>query len=281
MITQLKDYQPKHPYLVCVDSDGCAIDTMNIKHIEVFGPMIVKEWGLEQYESDILSRWNAFNLYEITRGINRFKGLEKMLTELTKAGITIEGYEAIKQWTDTTNEFSNESLIREIDKYPQAIGLQKALNWSNEVNTRIKALPDATIFGNVKETLAYISKFADIAIVSSANLAAVQHEWEINGLTRYLTGMFAQDAGTKVHCLNTLNKHYETKHIIMLGDALGDYEAAHQNDIFFYPILANHEGESWYAFQTTYFERFMNNHLNNEDQTNLLDQFKSNLNGGQ
>ncbi|MCE4956634.1 HAD family hydrolase [Macrococcoides caseolyticum] len=281
MITQLKDYQPKHPYLVCVDSDGCAIDTMNIKHIEVFGPMIVKEWGLEQYESDILSRWNAFNLYEITRGINRFKGLEKMLTELTKAGITIEGYEAIKQWTDTTNEFSNESLIREIEKYPQAIGLQKALNWSNEVNTRIKALPDATIFDNVKATLEKISKHADIAIVSSANLAAVEHEWTINGLTPYLTGIFAQDSGTKAHCLHSLRQHYEHTHMMMLGDALGDYEAAQQNDVFFYPILANHESTSWETFNQTYLDKFLSQSLTAEDQNNLFNQFKNNLNGGQ
>ena len=281
MITNLKNYEPTHPFLVCVDSDGCAIDTMNIKHIEVFGPMIVKEWHLEAHEKAILERWNTFNLYEITRGINRFKGLEKMLTELHESGIAIEGYNSIKRWTDTTNEFSNESLMREIEIYPEEIGLKKALNWSNEVNKKIKALPDAKIFDNVKATLEKISKHADIAIVSSANLAAVEHEWTINGLTPYLTGIFAQDSGTKAHCLQSLRQHYEHTHMIMLGDALGDYEAAQQNDVFFYPILANHEATSWKAFNETYLDKFLSQSLTAEDQNNLFNEFKNNLNGGQ
>jgi hypothetical protein len=37
----------------------------------------------------VLERWNQFNLYEITRGINRFQGLEKMLTELHEQGRTV------------------------------------------------------------------------------------------------------------------------------------------------------------------------------------------------
>ncbi|GEM_PF-5586714 len=32
MDTNKKRYTPKHEYLVCIDSDGCAFDTMEIKH---------------------------------------------------------------------------------------------------------------------------------------------------------------------------------------------------------------------------------------------------------
>lgn len=34
-------------------------------------------WNLDDIKDDVLNRWNQFNLYEITRGINRFQGLEK------------------------------------------------------------------------------------------------------------------------------------------------------------------------------------------------------------
>ena len=50
-------------FLVCVDSDGCAMDTMDIKHIRCFGPCMVKEWKLEAWEGQILDRWNEINLY--------------------------------------------------------------------------------------------------------------------------------------------------------------------------------------------------------------------------
>ena len=35
----------KHDYLVCVDSDGCVMDTMNCKHFNCFGPCMVTEWA--------------------------------------------------------------------------------------------------------------------------------------------------------------------------------------------------------------------------------------------
>lgn len=33
---------PKHKFIVCIDSDGCAMDTMNIKHDKCFGPYAVE-----------------------------------------------------------------------------------------------------------------------------------------------------------------------------------------------------------------------------------------------
>ena len=57
------NYKKTKEYLVCVDSDGCAIDSMDIKHIRCFGPCMVEEWDLKQWEEAILTRWNDINLY--------------------------------------------------------------------------------------------------------------------------------------------------------------------------------------------------------------------------
>lgn len=54
MITELSQYKKTKEYLVCVDSDGCAMDTMDIKHFRCFGPCMVKEWGLNKWENEIL-----------------------------------------------------------------------------------------------------------------------------------------------------------------------------------------------------------------------------------
>ena len=76
-----ENFQKKQEYLICIDSDGCAMDTMDIKHFKCFGPCMVKEWGLEPWKEALLKRWNEVNLYSMTRGINRFKALAIVLRE--------------------------------------------------------------------------------------------------------------------------------------------------------------------------------------------------------
>ena len=58
------------------------MDTMDIKHIRCFGPCMVDEWELFEWKDAILTRGNDINLYTMTRGINRFKGLAKALREI-------------------------------------------------------------------------------------------------------------------------------------------------------------------------------------------------------
>ena len=93
----LKNYEKKKEFLICVDSDGCAMDTMDIKHIRCFGPCMVEEWGLGKWKEPILERWNEINLYTMTRGINRFKGLAKMLGEVHETYMEIEDLPALEK----------------------------------------------------------------------------------------------------------------------------------------------------------------------------------------
>ncbi|MBO1221046.1 HAD hydrolase-like protein [Staphylococcus nepalensis] len=279
MIDSLPNYQPKFKKLICVDSDGCAIDSMTIKHERAFGPALVAEWQLENIHSELLKRWNDLNLYEITRGINRFRGLERMLSELVEQGINIEGYKDIKHWVQTTHAFSNPALEEAIQANPNQIGLKKALSWSHNVNAIIKTLPSIGPFKYVQESLQSASTFADIAIVSSANLSAVEYEWETYKLTPYLSGMFAQEAGTKEYCLAQLKQHYNLEDIIMLGDAKGDLEAAQSHNMYFYPILAGHENQSWLDFNNKYLKLFKEGKFNQEIQEALKDLFFNNFEG--
>ena len=102
--TALQAFVGKKEFLVCVDSDGCAMDTMDIKHIRCFGPCMVAEWGLEAWQEPILTRWNEINLYTMTRGINRFKGLVIALTEIDRQYIPIEGLTELADWANHTGE---------------------------------------------------------------------------------------------------------------------------------------------------------------------------------
>ena len=116
MQANLEQYRKEKEYLICVDSDGCAMDTMDIKHIRCFGPCMVDEWGLLEWKDAILKRWNDINLYTMTRGINRFKGLAMALKEINDAYQKIEGVEVLDQWVETSDELSNAALKRAIEK---------------------------------------------------------------------------------------------------------------------------------------------------------------------
>ena len=66
------DFTPKHDYLVGIDSDGCAFDTMELKHKECFIPNTINYWGLQGVSSYAREAAEFVNLYSKSRGINRF-----------------------------------------------------------------------------------------------------------------------------------------------------------------------------------------------------------------
>ncbi len=249
-MTTLQDFQKGKAFLVCVDSDGCAMDTMDVKHFRCFGPCMVEEWGLDAWRQPILTRWNEINLYTMTRGVNRFKGLAMALTEINEQYTPIPGVQELADWTAQAPELSNAALAQAI---PAAKGpaLAKALAWSQAVNTAINALPasETKPFAGVLEGLTAAHAVADVAVVSSANREAVEEEWDRCHLLSAVDVLCCQDSGSKAACIAQLKeKGYAPDHILMVGDAPGDQAAAQKNGVFFYPILVRHEAESWADF---------------------------------
>ena len=250
MTTTMTHFHPSCDFLICIDSDGCAIDTMNIKHIRCFGPCFIQEWGLQKWENSLLSRWNEINLYSMTRGINRFKGLAFILEEVHLNLTPIDGISDFIRWANSTPELSNQALESALCNTDSDC-MQKALEWSRHVNAQINLLPAAEkkAFPGVKEALSSIRGKADIVIVSSANKEAVTEEWTRCGLIEYTDFLCCQDIGSKAHCINTLlGCGYAADHVLMLGDAPGDLAAADENSVFFYPILVEQESDSWKEF---------------------------------
>ena len=241
----------KHDYLVCVDSDGCVMDTMNCKHFHCFGPCMVAEWGLEAWEGAILDRWNEINLFSMTRGINRFKGLAKALAEIHSQYTPIAGIDFLVAWAENAPALSNDALAKAIadaaDPEEKAV-LTKALNWSKAVNAAIVALPEElkVPYAGAGEGLAAAHAFADVAMVSSANRDAVEEEWGKFGLLQHTDIVLAQDVGSKAACIAAMLCYgYQADKVLMIGDAPGDCDAAERNGVHYYPILVNREKESW------------------------------------
>ena len=279
MDTNLNQFKKKKDWLICIDSDGCAMDTMDLKHIRCFGPCMVEEWGLSEWKAPILERWNEINLYAASRGINRFRGLVKMLKEVNISYCPISGLETLENWVENTEELSNQALERALSE-KESHCLKKALSWSRKVNESIEALPrkDKKAFAGVKEALSFAKESADLVIVSSANLEAVKEEWQENGLLTYVDLLLAQDTGSKAYCIQKiLEKGYDRSHVLMTGDAMGDYDAAKKKGVFFYPILVRHEKESWEEFKTTAVPKLLQEDFSGEYQERKITEFIRNF----
>lgn len=256
-----ESFEKKHDYLICVDSDGCVMDTMNCKHFRCFGPCMVTQWGLDAWKDEILVRWNVINLFSMTRGINRFKGLAIALGEINEKYLPIEGIAYLQHWADTAPALSNDAIAAAATNADCAAAktvFEKALSWSKAVNASIAELPEdlKVPYDGAKEGLVVAHTFADVAMVSSANRDAVEEEWCKFGLLKYTDIVLAQDIGSKAACIAEMLKFdYDPSKVLMIGDAPGDCEAAEKNGVWYYPILVNHEKASWDEVITTAFNK--------------------------
>ena len=277
-------FEKKHDFLICVDSDGCVMDTMNCKHYHCFGPCMVAEWALEQWEEEILRRWNDINLFQMTRGINRFQGLAKALGEIHRKYTPIVGVDALQKWADTAPALSDDGLqkaIEETEDEHDKLCLSKALSWSMAVNESINRMPeDLKIpFAGAREALEAAHRVADVAVVSGANRDAVEEEWEKYGLLDSADVLLAQDCGSKSNCIAwTVKFGYEKDHVLMIGDAPDDCDAAEQNGVLYYPILVNWEEESWAEVADTILPLFLEGKYA-EIQEEKKQVFRENLGG--
>ncbi len=271
-------FSKKHDFLICIDSDGTAMDTMNIKHKKCFGPCFITEWDLDEYSDEVLKTWNEINLYKSTRGINRFKGLVEILNDTDNKYQPIQELDILKNWVETTDELSNRALKEEIERSNSLI-LSKALNWSTAVNQEIAKLTyeDKKPFNGVEECLESAYGNFDISVISSANMSSLLEEWGHYDLMHYIDVITSQEIGTKDECISKMmQKGYDTKHVLMIGDSLPDANAAKTNDVYFYPILPEHEEKCWTELKDFYLSELKSGNFE-KHQEKLLQSFYNNF----
>lgn len=262
-------------YLVCIDSDGCAIDSMNCKHTACFGPALVDVWDLEPMRQAVLDKWNEINLYSMTRGINRFKGLALILEQLHIE--PEENIRAFVKWTEQARELSNQALMEVCVRCGNPV-FHRAMRWSLSVNERIVDLPVSLPFPQVKGCIENMCQRADVSVVSSANEEAIMDEWRASGMLDHVDYLFSQSDGSKRDCIRRMiDQGYGRSRILMIGDAPGDYDAADFNGTWYYPILAGKEEASWERLNR-YFELFVNEEFTEALQRQLMQEMKVNLN---
>ena len=68
-------------------------------------------------------------------------------------------------------------------------------------------------------------------------------------------------------------KKYKPEHVLMVGDAPGDQQAAQANGALFFPIMPGAEDQSWRRLYEEGIDRFFNGTFAGEYQDRLLDEF--------
>ncbi|MBR3837894.1 MAG: HAD hydrolase-like protein [Clostridia bacterium] len=254
----------KKRFLVCIDSDGCAFDTMELKHKECFCPMYIRYFGLQAVSKYAREAWDFANLYSSYRGIHRLRALLKALEvlaprkEVLERGFQVPTLSELSAYVEKGGLLSNAGLEEYLKEHPDSEEFRNILKWSCQVNLEIgKTVFGVPPFPHVRESLSRLSETADIVVVSATPAEALEREWAEHGLTRYLTAIKGQESGSKKEIIASLMGEYDVDKILMIGDAPGDRDAAHANGVLFYPICPDEEAASWKQFEEEYMDLFL------------------------
>ena len=260
---ELKAIKPKHEFFIGIDSDGCAFDTMEIKHKECFIPNIIKYWGLQPVSKYGRAAAEFVNLYSKWRGVNRFPALTmtfdllKEWPDVQKRRVEIPQSQSLRDWIGRETKLGNPALKAEVERTGDPV-LKQALDWSKAVNASVedivKGVPP---FPFVRESLEELCARADMIVVSATPGEALQREWVEHKIDKHAEAICGQEVGSKAeHLKFAAGGKYDPSHILMIGDAPGDYKAARANSALFYPIKPGYEDESWERFYREALDRF-------------------------
>ena len=261
----LAKFKPKREFFIGIDSDGCAFDTMEIKHKECFCPNTIKFWNLQAVSKYAREVYEFVNLYSKWRGINRWPALVKTFDllrarpEVAAREVEVTRAEGLREFIASGQPLSNEGLTAYVAAQAQpSAELAVAMAWTRAVNATIADIVHGVPpFPYVRESLVEMQDRADVVVVSATPTEALNREWEEHEIDRYARVIAGQEMGTKKqHLALAARDKYPPDHILMIGDALGDLEAARSNGALFYPINPGQEDVSWERFYRESLKRF-------------------------
>lgn len=264
--------------LIAIDSDGCVFDTMTIKHQAFFYPKLIEVFEFEDREQDIYKRWLDINLYQATRGVNRFYGLYLLFQEIKgQQGVTTERLRTYETYIKNQATYNVESLRKWYEE-TQDEWVGRVLKWSAAVNQAIeKSMPVVEPFIGVRAFLEAAAQRYQIAVVSSANAQALETEWTQSGLIQYVDYLKSQNDGTKAEILaQFIASGIAKENILMIGDAPGDQKAARENGCLFEWI---HVGQEQQCFErlTNLLTQAPSTERYNMAMNHILNQVRANL----
>lgn len=280
----LKELKKDKEFLVGIDSDGCAFDTMEIKHKECFIPNIIKYWNLQAVSKYAREAGEFVNLYSKWRGINRWPALLRVFDllserpEVIKRGAKMPNVDILREWVNNETKLSNNTLKTLLQTNPDPL-LKHALEWSEAVNNQIADIVhDVPPYPFMRESLQKIGKSADAIVVSQTPTEALVREWQEHSIDGYVKVIAGQEMGSKAeHLKIAMTGRWEPDHVLMIGDAPGDLKAAQANNCLFYPINPGNEDASWQRFYEEAYDKFTSGTYAGEYEEKLIAEFDTYL----
>ncbi len=280
----LADLQPEFPFFVGIDSDGCAFDSMEIKHKECFIPNTIKWWDLQAVSKYAREAAEFVNLYSKWRGCNRWPALTMVFDllyerpEVKARGAKITAAKALRAFMASGQALSDSGLKAYMAEHPDP-ELDKALGWSKGVNATIADLVHGVPpFPFMRESLQALQPKTDIVCVSATPGEALAREWEEHDIAKYARVIAGQEMGNKKQHLALATKgKYAPNHVLMIGDAPGDLEAGRANGTLFYPINPGHEEASWERFYKEGIQKFLAGTYAGAYEASLIAEFETYL----
>ncbi len=279
------NFTRKKDFFVGVDSDGTAFDSMTIKHTHAFIPAMVRVWGLEPVAEDVVRTAERINLYSPERGINRFPGLVRTFDELrAELGerFPVKEYEALRRFTDSGAPMSNRGLEAYMAKHPAPV-LEQTLRWSRTADQRFaQASENLPPFPGVGPALRSMGETADLMVVSAASCAGLMGDWGRTGLLDTVDFVAGQEFGGKdAQLALALSAGYDRDKCLMIGDGLGDWQAAREAGICFYPVVPSREAHCWKSLMDRYYPMFLAGEYAGGAQDALTAEFEKFLEQGE
>ena len=281
----LKNFQPKHNYFVGIDSDGCAFNSMEVKHNDCFSVNLIKHFGLPAVSRQVHQAWDFVNLYSQTRGCNRFKAILlvcdflREMPKVRRAGVPVPDFPYLREWAETETKLGNPTLRNVIENATgaQREELSQVLEWSLAVNETISEIVhNLPPFPGVRETLQGLQGRADAIVVSATPNEALEREWAEHNIDQYVAVIAGQEMGSKTeHLTLTAKGNYPSNHILMIGDAPGDLKAARDVGALFFPVNPGYEEESWERLVEEGMDKFFNNKYVGAYEAELIEEFEA------
>ena len=250
-------------FLIGVDSDGTAFDSMNRKHLEAFIPAALEIWPMSPAVAERFTEIEkTVNLFSSTRGINRFPGLLAVFEQLRECfpeERNLPATEDLRTYINAESKYSPVTLKRWMEAHPSE-ELEKVLQWSERADVLFSAACEGLApYDGVREALTEARKGgAAVAVVSSAARKGLEKDWAAGGLISCVDLLMSQEDGSKTaQLLLAAGQCAEDVKILMLGDTDGDGEAAHAAGALFYPIMPGSETDSWDHFRKVILPQFL------------------------
>ncbi|MFZ0529766.1 MAG: HAD family hydrolase [Propionicimonas sp.] len=280
----LVDFVPTKKFFVGIDSDGCAMDAMDIKHQECFTPSYIKYWDLQPISTIARETALFVNLGSVTRGLNRWLALRQLLdllrdrADVAERGVTIPDYPELTDFIDSDYPLSDKGLAAWAAANPSATA-DRMIAWGDGVNAMIADMVHGCgPFPGVREAMQAMYAEVDEMTVSATPLEALQREWAEHGLAPFMQVVAGQEMGSKAeHVQYAAAGKYPRHHIMLIGDAPGDRDAAAKVGCLYYPILPGEEKRSWHRFTAEALPKFLNEEFDGAYQASLIEEFNAKL----